>query len=98
MEGKRRLKTRSVVLTFDDGYLDNWIYVAPLLEQYGMKGVVYVTPEFVEPTGACRPQARIDADGKLIDNAAGAAGAAAIGTRKAMAKISRVSMGAPPRL
>lgn len=66
MQGNRRLPGRSVVLTFDDGYLDNWIYVAPLLQEYGMKGVVYVTPEFVEPSGPCREMATIDDHGNPV--------------------------------
>ena len=45
----------SIVLTFDDGYLDNWVFVAPLLRKYGMQGVVYVTPEFVQTGDELRP-------------------------------------------
>ena len=37
----------SVVITFDDGYLDNWIYAFPLLKKYQMCGTVFVNPEFV---------------------------------------------------
>jgi len=48
MSGSGSLPPGSIVLTFDDGYLDNWVFVAPLLRKYGMKGVVYVTPEFVQ--------------------------------------------------
>jgi peptidoglycan/xylan/chitin deacetylase (PgdA/CDA1 family) len=39
----------SVVLTFDDGYLDNWVFAYPLLKKYGYIGTIYVTPEFVDP-------------------------------------------------
>lgn len=46
---------RSVVLTFDDGYLDNWVYVYPLLKRAGWKGTVYVNPEFVDPGEELRP-------------------------------------------
>lgn len=46
---------RRVVLTFDDGYLDNWVYVYPLLKRAGWKGVVYVNPEFVDPGSTPRP-------------------------------------------
>jgi peptidoglycan/xylan/chitin deacetylase (PgdA/CDA1 family) len=57
MSGDRSLPRKSVVLTFDDGYLDNWIYVIPLLRKYGMTGVVYVSPEFVQPGDTIRPMA-----------------------------------------
>ena len=42
-------RERLVVLSFDDGYLDNWVYVYPLLKRVGWKGAVYVNPEFVDP-------------------------------------------------
>ena len=38
----------SVVLTFDDGYVDNWVFAYPLLKKYNMKAIIYVNPEFVE--------------------------------------------------
>lgn len=36
-----RLPPRPVMLTFDDGYLDNYQKLLPLLKKYGMKAVVY---------------------------------------------------------
>jgi peptidoglycan/xylan/chitin deacetylase (PgdA/CDA1 family) len=44
------ISPNSIVLTFDDGYLDNWVYAYPLLKKYGFKGTVFVNPEFVDPT------------------------------------------------
>lgn len=38
----------SVVLTFDDGYADNWVFSYPLLKKYGMKATIYINPEFIE--------------------------------------------------
>lgn len=46
---------RRVVLTFDDGYLDNWVYVYPLLKRAGWRGAVYVNPEFIDPGEQPRP-------------------------------------------
>jgi hypothetical protein len=46
---------RAVALTFDDGYLDNWVHVFPLLKKYGMKATLFVVTEFVDPRGRCRP-------------------------------------------
>ena len=53
-EGKE-IPSRSVVLTFDDGYLDNWVYVYPLLKKYGFCGTIFVNPDFVDPSEALRP-------------------------------------------
>jgi peptidoglycan/xylan/chitin deacetylase (PgdA/CDA1 family) len=38
----RSLARRSVVLTFDDGYLDNLDFAAPILEKYGLPACIYV--------------------------------------------------------
>jgi peptidoglycan/xylan/chitin deacetylase (PgdA/CDA1 family) len=40
---------RLVHLNFDDGYLDNWVHIFPLLEKFRLKATVYVTAEFVDP-------------------------------------------------
>jgi len=45
----------AIVLTFDDGYLDNWVHVYPILKKYGAKGTIFVSPDFVDPSDACRP-------------------------------------------
>ncbi|MFO7653526.1 MAG: polysaccharide deacetylase family protein [Candidatus Krumholzibacteriia bacterium] len=44
-----------VVLTFDDGYLDNWVYAYPILERAGWRGTIYVNPEFIDPGEEPRP-------------------------------------------
>ena len=57
MEGERKLPPNRIALTLDDGYLDNWVYVVPLLRRYGMRATIYVTPEFVNPESVLRPTA-----------------------------------------
>lgn len=47
MEGRCSLPERSIVLTFDDGYLDNWLYVFPLLRKYRMKATIFPSLEFI---------------------------------------------------
>jgi peptidoglycan/xylan/chitin deacetylase (PgdA/CDA1 family) len=49
------LPPKPVLLTFDDGYLDNWVYAYPILKRYGFKGTIFVCPEFVDPTETLRP-------------------------------------------
>ncbi len=41
-QGVLNLPKRPVILTFDDGYYDNYKYAFPLLKQYGMKAVMFV--------------------------------------------------------
>jgi len=49
--GKR---DKLVHLTFDDGYLDNWVHVFPLLEEFGFKATIFVTTDFVDPRNIIR--------------------------------------------
>ena len=49
-----KIPDNSVVLTFDDGYLDNWVFAYPLLKKYGYTGTIYINPDFVEPRNLCR--------------------------------------------
>ena len=48
-------RSRSFVLTFDDGYLDNWVFAFPILKKYGLKATIFVSPEFVDPRSIVRP-------------------------------------------
>jgi len=43
MRGDKELPGKSVLLTFDDGYADNWICAWPLLKKYGLRAAVFVT-------------------------------------------------------
>jgi len=47
---------KEVVLTFDDGYLDNWVVVFPILIKYGLKATIFVNPDFVDRRNVIRPQ------------------------------------------
>jgi len=42
-------------ITFDDGYLDNWVYLYPLLKKYKLNATIFVNPEFVDPSKTFRP-------------------------------------------
>lgn len=45
---------KSVFLTFDDGYLDNYVFAYPILRKYGFKGTIFVNPDFVEKSKGYR--------------------------------------------
>jgi peptidoglycan/xylan/chitin deacetylase (PgdA/CDA1 family) len=66
---KTDLNKKAVVLTFDDGYLDNWVYAYPILEKYHLKGTVFINPEFVDPSSKIRPSIKdIGSKENLIEN------------------------------
>lgn len=43
------LPKRPLVITIDDGYLDNWLWAFPLLKKYDLKATIFVSPEMVDP-------------------------------------------------
>jgi len=60
------LPPNPVVLTFDDGYLDNWVYVFPILKRYKCKGTIFVNPDFVDPSDILRPTLDDVATGRVM--------------------------------
>lgn len=42
VEGKSKLPKKPIVITFDDGYYNNYYYAYPLLKKYNMKAVISV--------------------------------------------------------
>jgi peptidoglycan/xylan/chitin deacetylase (PgdA/CDA1 family) len=55
LEGKAELPRRAICLTFDDGMLDNWVNVYPLLRKYGMKATFFIPTDFIGEGGDPRP-------------------------------------------
>jgi len=51
-----RTRDNLVHLNFDDGYLDNWVHVFPILREMNQKATIYVTPDFVDPGDIIRDQ------------------------------------------
>ena len=41
------LPEKPVLITFDDGYADNYIYAYPILQKYGFKGTIFVITSFM---------------------------------------------------
>ncbi len=52
----RRQEKNLLFLNFDDGYLDNWVHIMPILQHYGLKGTVYMTSDFIDPRDIIRAQ------------------------------------------
>lgn len=42
VEGKSELPERALLLTFDDGYVDNYTFAFPILEEYGIQGSFFI--------------------------------------------------------
>jgi hypothetical protein len=47
ISGKKPIE-RVCCITFDDGFLDNFIYAYPLLKKYGMTATIFVNPEYAD--------------------------------------------------
>lgn len=48
------LPAKSVMLTFDDGYLDNYVYAYPILRRHGLHGVIFLVTGWIGD-GPARP-------------------------------------------
>lgn len=48
--GERSLPARPVILTFDDGYEDNYMLAFPLLQRYTMRAVIYLVADWKKRT------------------------------------------------
>ena len=43
-----KLPEKPIIITFDDGYYNNYIYLVPLLEKYDMKAVISIVGEYTD--------------------------------------------------
>lgn len=41
--GETELPERAILLTFDDGYIDNYTFVFPILEEFGLQGSFFIS-------------------------------------------------------
>ncbi|HWQ60888.1 MAG TPA: polysaccharide deacetylase family protein [Negativicutes bacterium] len=48
MTAGKPLPDKSIVITFDDGYANNYYYALPIMAQYGMKATVFVISDFID--------------------------------------------------
>lgn len=45
---KHKSSSKNICLTFDDGCLDNFIYVYPLLKKFNAKATIFISSEFIQ--------------------------------------------------
>lgn len=50
--GNTILKQKAAVITFDDGWLDNFLFAWPILEKYGINAAVFIVTDWVEGASA----------------------------------------------
>jgi len=65
----RPLPARSVLLTFDDAYLDNYVHAYPLLRQHGLHAVIFAVTDWIGD-GPARPLAGESGAPPLLDHQA----------------------------
>ncbi|NLY65642.1 MAG: polysaccharide deacetylase family protein [Alcaligenaceae bacterium] len=53
---------KSVLITFDDGYLDNWVYAHPVLKKHGLNAVMFLVTGWAQH-GEKRP---VNGSGQLL--------------------------------
>lgn len=46
---------KKIVFTFDDAYVDNWIYAFPILKKYKIKATIFINPETIDRRDIVRP-------------------------------------------
>lgn len=47
IDGKIHLPQKSVVITFDDGYLSNYLYAYPILKKYGFNATIFAISSLI---------------------------------------------------
>jgi peptidoglycan/xylan/chitin deacetylase (PgdA/CDA1 family) len=50
----KQINSRTVILHFDDGYLDNYIFAAPILREFSMPATFFASLDFIEPGNEIR--------------------------------------------
>ena len=51
----RNLPANSVMIQFDDGYYSNFVYAAPIMRQFGMRGQIFFITSIIEALGEEQP-------------------------------------------
>ncbi|MFA7436863.1 polysaccharide deacetylase family protein [Castellaniella sp.] len=62
LAGRKPAPRRSILITFDDGYLDNYVHAWPLLKAFGFHGVIFLVTGWV---GEGAPRAHAGTSGPV---------------------------------
>ncbi len=80
------------VLTFDDGYLNNWTFAFPLIKKYGHRAVIWMTTEFIDPCAGPRPTLEDVWNGSMREEELEAGGFLSIAEMRAMEKTGIIDI------
>lgn len=47
VDRNEEIPPKSIMITFDDGWLDNWFYAYPVLKKYALKAVLFVVTSWI---------------------------------------------------
>lgn len=64
LEGREEVPQKSVVISFDDGYLDNYIYAYPVIKKLGLHAIIFAVTSWMGE-GPARP---LDPPGECADH------------------------------
>lgn len=66
----KKIINNSILLTFDDGYFDNYKYVFPLLKKYNIKATIFLNTLYIKDKRENDPEILLnyDANYKAIEN------------------------------
>lgn len=65
LNGKVTPPKKSLMLTFDDGYLDNWVFAYPILKKYKMKATIFLITSRITDSQKARPNYEDVVQGKV---------------------------------
>jgi peptidoglycan/xylan/chitin deacetylase (PgdA/CDA1 family) len=54
LDNQKEKPKKCVLMTFDDGFADNYIYAYPLLKKFNMKAMLFIATDFIEDSDVKR--------------------------------------------
>lgn len=67
IRGTKMLPKKTIFIQFDDGFLDNWTIVFPIMEKLNFKFSVLITPDFVFKSDVVRDFTKENCENKVDD-------------------------------